>query len=112
MGIILRHPWEFSETSIWGPELYTKWPIMLGDDPTWSVECSHGQEKAGGPGLRALIKAFFLILATVAVLEVGHADFTTNLLPRVSDKITLYRQMLPGSPKGPGKENGPSWELS
>ena len=37
MGIILRHPWEFSETSIWGPELYTRWPIMLGDDLTSSV---------------------------------------------------------------------------
>ena len=47
---------------------------MLGDDPTWSVECSHGREKADGPGLQALIKAFFLILATVAVLEVGHAS--------------------------------------
>ena len=32
---------------------------MLGDDPTWSVECSHGREKADGPGLQALIKAFF-----------------------------------------------------
>ena len=89
MGIILRHPWEFSETSIWGPELYTKWPIMLWDDPSWSVEGSHGREKAGGPGLRALIKAFFLILATVAVLEVGHADLSTNFLPCVSEKVTL-----------------------
>ena len=89
MGIILRHPWEFSETSIWGLKLYTKWPIMLGNDPTWSVECSHGREKAGGPGLRALIKAFFLILATVAVLEVGHEDFSANLLPCVSEKATL-----------------------
>ena len=62
---------------------------MLGDDPPWSVECSHGRENAGGPGLRALIKAFFLILATVAVLEVGHADFSTNLLPCVSEKFTL-----------------------
>ena len=88
MGIILRHPWEFSETSILGLELYTKWPIMLRDDPTWSVECSHGQEKAGGSGLRALIKAFFLILATVAVLEVGHTDFSANLLPCVSEKVT------------------------
>ena len=39
IGIILRHLWELSETSIWGPELYTKCPIMLGNDPTWSVEC-------------------------------------------------------------------------
>ena len=62
---------------------------MLGDDPIWSVECSHGREKAGGVGLRALIKAFFLILATVAVLEVGHADFSANLLPCVSEKATL-----------------------
>ena len=62
---------------------------MLGDDPTWSVECSHGREKADGPGLQALIKAFFLILVTVAVLEVGHADFSTNLLPCVSEKVNL-----------------------
>ena len=62
---------------------------MLRDDPTWSVECSHGREKAGGPGLRALIKAFFPILATVAVLEVGHADFSTNLFPCVSEKVNL-----------------------
>ena len=62
---------------------------MLGDDPKWSVECNHGQEKAGGPGLRALIKAFFPILATVAVLEVGHADFSTILLPCVSEKVNL-----------------------
>ena len=62
---------------------------MLGDDPTWSVECSHGREKADGPGLQALIKAFFLILATVAVLKVGHADFSTNLLPCVSEKVNL-----------------------
>ena len=89
MGIILRLPWEFSETSIWGPELYTKCPIMLWDDPTWSVEGSHGREKAGGPGLRALVKAFFPILATVAVLEVGHADFSTILLPCVSEKVNL-----------------------
>ena len=53
---------------------------MLGDDPTWSVECSHGRENAGGPGLQALIKAFFLFLATVAVLEVGHADFFYQLV--------------------------------
>ena len=62
---------------------------MLGDDPIWSVECSHGREKAGGVGLRALIKAFFLILATVAVLEVGQKDFSANLLPCVSEKATL-----------------------
>ena len=59
---------------------------MLGDDPTLSVECSHGRENAG---LRALIKAFFPILATVAVLEVGHADFSAILLPCVSEKVNL-----------------------
>ena len=48
---------------------------MLGNVPTWSLECSHGRDQADGPGLQALIKAFFLILITVAVLEVGHADF-------------------------------------
>ena len=41
------------------------------------------------PVVRALIKAFFLILATVAVLEVRHADFSTNLLPCVSEKVNL-----------------------
>ena len=90
MGIILRHPWEFSETSIWGPEFYTKWLIMLGNDPTWSLECSHGRDQADGPGLRALIKAFFLILATVAVLEVGHADFRPICCP-VSHRSFVVR---------------------
>ena len=84
---------------------------MLGDDPTWSVECSHGREKADGPGLQALIKAFFLILATVAVLEVGHADFRPICCP-VSQRRSIYRQMSPESRTGPGKEDGPSWELS
>ena len=71
---------------------------MLGDDPIWSVECSHGREKAGGVGLRALIRAFFLILATVAVLEVGHADFSANLLPRAdflcARKIAGYIEVV------------------
>ena len=90
MGIILRHPWEFSETSIWGPEFYTKWLIMVENDPTWSLECSHGRDQADGPGLRALIKAFFLILATVAVLEVVHADFRPICCP-VSHKSFVVR---------------------
>ena len=64
MGIILRHLWELSETSIWGPELYTKCPIMLGNDPTWSVEC-------GRPGVQ----------------ELGHADFSANLISCVSEKV-------------------------
>ena len=84
---------------------------MLGDDPTWSVECSHGREKAGGPGLQALIKAFFLFLATVAVVEVGHADFSTNLSPCVSEKVNLSSNVA-WEPNGTGKEDGPSWELS
>ena len=87
---------------------------MLGDDPTWSVECSHGREKADGPGLQALIKAFFLILATVAVLELWRWDtriFRPICCP-VSQRRSIYRQMSPESRTGPEKEDGPSGELS
>ena len=73
---------------------------MLGDDPIWSVECSHGREKAGGVGLRALIKAFFLILATVAVLEVGHADFSANW-PSGWPQWPKYRKRPYLGPEGP-----------
>ena len=75
MGIILRHPWEFFETSIWGPRSYMKPPIVPQGGPAWSVECSQGREQTGGPGLRALIKAFSGILAILAVLDLGDARF-------------------------------------
>ena len=47
------------------------------------VECSQGREQTGGPGLRALMTAFFRVLAILARLYLGDALFAANSLPCV-----------------------------
>ena len=86
VGIIWRHSWEFLETSILGPGPNVKWPIVPQGGPAMWVECSQTREKTRGPGLRALIKAFFRVLAILAGLNLGDAHFWACLFPCVLKK--------------------------
>ena len=86
MGIILRHPWAFFKTSIWGPRSYIKPSFVPQGGPAWSVVCSQGLEQTGGSGLRALIKPFFGVLAILNGLDLGEAPFLAKMLPFVSRK--------------------------
>ena len=60
---------------------------MPQNDPTWSQKCGRGWGQMDAPGLRALIKAFFRILAFLAHLDPGDVHFWASLLPRVSKEV-------------------------
>ena len=98
-----------------GPKTHLRSLVMPQNDPTWSRKCGRGWGQMDAPGLRALIKAFFRILALLAHLYPGDVHFWASLLPRVSREvdqqsvngqyrdtdctatIDLKRQMLLGS---------------